>query len=70
MSVHRELHLTRAVEKVLTEYTWPGNGRELENALPRAAVLSRGSTIAVEYLSLEGTTGSTCARSHGSDDLD
>jgi transcriptional regulator with PAS, ATPase and Fis domain len=37
----------------LESYDWPGNVRELENALTRAAVLSRGPVIGPEHLTLE-----------------
>jgi DNA-binding NtrC family response regulator len=37
--------LTREALSVLTAHDWPGNVRELENALTRAAVLSRGDVI-------------------------
>ena len=37
--------VSAAALQALTEYDWPGNVRELENALERAAVLSRGSLI-------------------------
>jgi len=40
------LHLTPAAEQALTDHDWPGNVRELENALDRAALLSRGGLIA------------------------
>lgn len=55
--LHRELHLPDAVIAALVAYDWPGNVREMENALTRAAVLARGSTIALEHLAL-GTTPS------------
>ncbi len=35
---------------LLTSYRWPGNIRELRNAMERAVVLSMGSTIAPEHL--------------------
>jgi DNA-binding NtrC family response regulator len=34
----------------LEEYAWPGNVRELENAIERAAILSRGDVIHPEHL--------------------
>ena len=39
------LGLSPEAEALLTRYDWPGNVRELENALERAAVLSKGSII-------------------------
>jgi two-component system, NtrC family, response regulator HydG len=50
--LHRRLDLPRDVEDALLAYDWPGNVRELENALTRAAVLARGSSIALEQLAL------------------
>jgi two-component system response regulator AtoC len=41
----------RAME-VLLEYDWPGNIRELENVIERAAILCRNSTIEPQDLSL------------------
>src|SRR5436305_1073101 len=31
--------------EAMQEYSWPGNARELENALERAAILAKGATI-------------------------
>jgi DNA-binding NtrC family response regulator len=41
-----------AMEKLLT-HTWPGNIRELENAIERACVTTRGASIQPEDLPLE-----------------
>jgi two-component system response regulator AtoC/two-component system response regulator HupR/HoxA len=38
-----------AIAKLLT-YAWPGNARELENVIERAAILSRGDVIQPEHL--------------------
>lgn len=42
-----------ALEK-LASYDFPGNGRELENVIERAAILSRGDVIQPEHLDFEG----------------
>jgi two-component system response regulator HydG len=36
--------------RLAMDYAWPGNIRELENAIQRAVVLSRGETIFPEHL--------------------
>ncbi len=38
--------------KMLAEYHWPGNIRELENAMERAVLLAEGDTITTEELNL------------------
>ncbi|GAB6173710.1 acetoin dehydrogenase operon transcriptional activator AcoR [Paradesulfitobacterium aromaticivorans] len=43
---------TMAVQKILREYSWPGNIRELQNTAERVAVLVEGS-ILPEHLPLE-----------------
>jgi DNA-binding NtrC family response regulator len=52
-----DLHLgARALSddalRQMAAYDWPGNVREMENALTRAAVLARGPVIGVEHLAL------------------
>jgi NtrC-family two-component system response regulator AlgB len=44
------LELSEASARALREYAWPGNIRELRNAVERAAVLCPGDTITPEYL--------------------
>jgi len=43
--------LPRAVVAALTLYAWPGNLRELRNALERALILGRGERIELRHLS-------------------
>jgi transcriptional regulator with PAS, ATPase and Fis domain len=44
--------VTPEARKMLMEYQWPGNVRQLHNALERALVLSDGMPIAPEHLAL------------------
>ena len=44
------LRLSADAVQALQRYDWPGNVRELENALERAAILTKGDTISVESL--------------------
>ena len=46
------LPLSAAAERALHEHTWPGNVRELEHAMERAALLARGTQVAVQDLRL------------------
>jgi NtrC-family two-component system response regulator AlgB len=46
------LKLSPAAEKVVQEYSWPGNLRELRNAVERAAILARSSLLSSDDLSL------------------
>jgi two-component system response regulator AtoC len=45
-----EKKLPAEVIKLLVEYPWPGNARELENCLERALVLSDGDTVELSAL--------------------
>ena len=46
-------HVTEAALRLLEEYSWPGNIRELENVIERAVVLCQGHTIGVSLLDLK-----------------
>lgn len=46
----RRFTLSKAALALLQRYDWPGNTRELENALERAAVLTSGEVIDVDAL--------------------
>jgi transcriptional regulator with GAF, ATPase, and Fis domain len=46
--------VSRQARALLLEYHWPGNIRELRNALERAAILAEGGMIDAEHLSLAG----------------
>lgn len=45
-----EVHLGEQVAAALSAYHWPGNIRELENVLERAAILAAGETVSLEHL--------------------
>jgi DNA-binding NtrC family response regulator len=44
------IHLSAEALKLLNEYSWPGNIRELENTINRAIVLAKDNIIRPEYL--------------------
>jgi two-component system, NtrC family, response regulator AtoC len=44
--------VSEAAMQMLTDNDWPGNVREIENAIERALVLAQGGTISTEHLSL------------------
>ncbi|KAA3626362.1 MAG: sigma-54-dependent Fis family transcriptional regulator [Proteobacteria bacterium] len=47
------LQFTPASMETLLKYPWPGNVREMENAIERAVILSDGHSITPEMLSIE-----------------
>lgn len=48
--------VSESVYKILSNYQWPGNIRELNNVLERALILSGGSDIKEEYILLPDKT--------------
>ena len=51
--------LTEDAADALLAHDWPGNDRELRNVLERATILSEGSPITTEHLSLSARRTST-----------
>ena len=49
--------LEEGVVALLQQHDWPGNVRELENTIERAVVLTAGSTIAREAVTIEASPG-------------
>jgi DNA-binding NtrC family response regulator len=49
-------HIAEGAWQQLKDYRWPGNIRELENVLTRAAVLARGDTLTTDFLALAPNT--------------
>ncbi|HVC49382.1 MAG TPA: sigma-54 dependent transcriptional regulator [Burkholderiales bacterium] len=49
---HSLWQLTPAAKLQLTQYDWPGNIRELENVMQRAAIMAPSSIVDVEHLFL------------------
>jgi len=47
------LQVTEAALRLLEDYPWPGNIRELENVIQRACVLCQGDTIGTALLDLK-----------------
>jgi DNA-binding NtrC family response regulator len=55
----RHLAFTPESEQALLSHSWPGNARELENAIERAVVLAHGERITPEDLLLEQSSTSS-----------
>ena len=59
--------LTLEAREALLRYEWPGNARELRNALERAAILCEGGLILAQHLALQPAT--VVARTTNTTDL-
>jgi two-component system, NtrC family, response regulator AtoC len=49
--------LTKEAEELLQNYDWPGNIRELRNAIERVMILAEGNRVAVKYLPIRISEG-------------
>lgn len=49
--------LTREAEELLMNYEWPGNIRELKNAIERVMILADGNRISAKYLPIRISEG-------------
>src|SRR5512136_2158680 len=49
--------LTKEAEELLMNYDWPGNIRELKNAIERVMILADGNRIAAKYLPIRISEG-------------
>jgi two-component system, NtrC family, response regulator AtoC len=49
--------LTREADELLMNYDWPGNIRELKNAIERVMILADGNRIAAKYLPIRISEG-------------
>jgi DNA-binding NtrC family response regulator len=59
LGTQKQCSLSDSALRMLQQYQWPGNIRELENVLTRALILSPDKTIEPEHLSLSATAEST-----------
>ena len=62
------LEISPPAREALKAHTWPGNIRELRNAMQRAVLLSRGNPIEVRHLALSASQGASPSASQKSDD--
>jgi PAS domain S-box-containing protein len=53
----KKLSISQSVQQLLLDYAWPGNIRELQNAIKHAVAIARGSTITVEDLPVQISHG-------------
>ncbi len=62
--------LNRKAEKIMLDYTWPGNVLELKNALERAMIFEEGGRIGTEYLPIWKARPSTETKTTGETSID
>ncbi len=49
----KNIHIDPKTMRILEEYSWPGNVRQLENVIQRALILCDGDKILTEHIALE-----------------
>ncbi|MFQ3231949.1 transcriptional regulator TyrR [Reinekea sp.] len=52
----QRIKMSQACQNAITQYPWPGNVRQMENALLRAVSLAEGDTLEPEHLQLPSFT--------------
>jgi transcriptional regulator with PAS, ATPase and Fis domain len=65
----RSVRLSPDTLRAMLQYSWPGNVREIENALEYAVAVGQGQTIRPEDLPIEVTSGGKLAEETPPDDL-
>jgi DNA-binding NtrC family response regulator len=56
---------TRKAENLLVQYDWPGNTRELKNAIERAMILTEDDLISITHLPIHISEGGMTPATHG-----
>jgi len=56
--------------RLLTEYHWPGNIRELENIIERGVILAKGNRISADLLPISGAAPASMQSGEGKDSLE
>jgi DNA-binding NtrC family response regulator len=56
------------VMQLLQEHAWPGNVREMENAITRAVVMAHGPALSPEHFALQGQNGRPAPDTPGDED--
>jgi transcriptional regulator with PAS, ATPase and Fis domain len=51
--LHKDMTISPEVKDIIVSYNWPGNIRELENAIERIIVLSEGKVVSIDDLPME-----------------
>jgi len=69
MKMKARKHISPRALEILIDYDWPGNIRELENVIERAAILCRNDTIEPEDLSLPTSPVTLPSASSGTDKI-
>ncbi len=63
--LHKDIAISPEVKDILYSYDWPGNIRELENAIERLIVLSEYKTVSIDDLPMELKEGNSDIISKG-----